>query len=218
MTYTGKASVEADGWAVTFTFQYSDDLGNYVTAPRSCGATGNYYGYSRGATVGHMTKVLSGSGTGVLTVGNCWDFGTVRVYKNGIAIGSADVVPAGADIAGTQIPVEFTYVDGDELTIQDEEANSVVLLTSLMLTPAPDTCVEETFKATLQDGEGYYIDPAYNGGEGLCRSVPAANVQAVRDAHANGNWIEGDHATARTYLPRGIFRSLPTCALFTTCS
>ena len=284
VTYTDKASVEADGWTVSFTHPNSNNQGSYVSRPKSCGATGNYYAFSGSAAVGHMTKVLSGSGTGVLTVGNCWSDGTVRVYKNDVAIGSADVVPAsssaeraasffktgcpnrnpvtlnnwrtisdpaafndmyvycdlnangGANTAqsdaccgtgltctptcirqttGTQVPVEFTYVDGDELTIKDEGAASIILLTSLMLTPTPGTCVEDTFKASLQDGEGYYIDPAYNGGEGLCRSVPAANVQAVRDAHANSQWQDADHATAHTYLPRGIFRNLPTapCSL-----
>jgi len=74
-------------------------------------------------------------------------------------------------------------------------------------------CAEETFKATLQYGEGYYIDPAHNGGEGLCRSVSAANVQAVRDAHVNGNWIEGDHATAMTYLPQPAAPAVRECWL-----
>ena len=202
VTYTDKASVEADGWTVSFGYVNSNYSPSSVTSPESCGATGNYYAFSGSAAVGHMTKVLSGSGTGVLTVGNCWSDGTVRVYKNDVAIGSADVVPAsssadsaasfiktgcpnyypnsywgtisdpaafndmyaycdlnangGANTAqsdaccgtgltctptcirqttGTQVPVEFTYVDGDELTIKDEGADSIILLTSLTLTP-----------------------------------------------------------------------------------
>ena len=74
-----------------------------------------------------MTKVLAGSGTAVLTVGNCWDLGTARAYKNDVAIVSAEP-------GKPQVVVEFAYEDGDELKIKDEGANSVVLLTSLALT------------------------------------------------------------------------------------
>ena len=62
----------------------------------------------------------------------------------------------------------------------------------------------DSLKAGLQDGEGYYIDPTYNQGDGLCRSIPAASVQHVRRAHTHGGayWLDsGDHASAQTYLP-----------------
>ena len=100
------------------------------TGVRTCGLTGNFYAWEHGGRVGQMTKVMTGSGTAVLTFGNCWNAGTVRVYKNDIAVASAEP-------GEPQAVVEFTYEDGDELSIKDEGANSVVLLTSLALSNAP---------------------------------------------------------------------------------
>merc|ERR1711865_1065687 len=125
-TYTSLASVEDDGWTVSFGSNLHLRGSKNTQSKKSCGLTGNFYGNTNNAGVGQMYKVLAGSRTAVLTFGNCWNAVPVRAYKN-------DVVIASAEPGEPQAVVEFKYKDGDELSIKDEGANSVVLLTSLTL-------------------------------------------------------------------------------------
>ena len=58
-------------------------------------------------------------------------------------------------------------------------------------------CNVEEYLANLQAGDGYYLDPGVNGG--WCKTIPAANVEAVREDVGTGDWQT--HHTGVTYLP-----------------
>jgi hypothetical protein len=59
-------------------------------------------------------------------------------------------------------------------------------------------CNVGEYVANVQAGDGYYLDPGVNGG--WCKTVPAANVETVREDIGTDNWQS--HATGVTYLPR----------------
>ena len=61
-------------------------------------------------------------------------------------------------------------------------------------------CNVEEYVANVQAGDGYYLDPGWNGG--WCKTLPAAIVESVREDVGTGNWQS--HATGVTYLPRTI--------------
>ena len=63
---------------------------------------------------------------------------------------------------------------------------------------ATTPCNAEEYVANVQAGDGYYLDPGVNGG--WCKTIPAANVETVREDIGTGNWQS--HATGVTYLPR----------------
>ena len=58
-------------------------------------------------------------------------------------------------------------------------------------------CNVGEYVANVQAGDGYYLDPGVNGG--WCKTVPAANVETVREDIGTDNWQS--HATGVTYLP-----------------
>ena len=60
-------------------------------------------------------------------------------------------------------------------------------------------CNIAAFKAGLGPGEGYYYDAGYAGG--WCRSIPAGNVQAVKNAYAAGRWTGSGCSSCGTYSP-----------------
>ena len=157
-SYTTLASVEADGWSVAFSNPLSTELTASTTGNRNCVATGNYYAWTNGSGVGQMIKTMTGSGTGVLTFGNCGDAGEVKVYMNGAIV-------AAAATGYPQETYEFTYANGDVLKIRDEGANSVVLMSSLNLTAADGA-------ARVTDGNNSTSGNLTDAPTGECQSDP----------------------------------------------
>ena len=65
-------------------------------------------------------------------------------------------------------------------------------------------CNAEEYVANVQAGDGYYLDPGVNGG--WCKTIPAANVEAVREDVGTGDWQT--HHTGVTYLPHSVATEL----------
>ena len=71
----------------------------------------NLYAWTRGDPICSISIILVGEGQGKLDFGNCWSDGFVKVYLNGIEIGSAN--PNEFKVAS------FNYTNGSELEIQE---------------------------------------------------------------------------------------------------
>ena len=116
--------MENNGWEFTkVTFDMTTHAHIYDSR---CGPE-TFYGGGHGSTVGKVSTTLTGSGTAVLSYGNCYDdiSGEVKVRLNG------DVI----DMAPNNTPkkeVRFEFESGDVLMI--EEVNYAILkLNSLNL-------------------------------------------------------------------------------------
>ena len=65
------------------------------------------------------------------------------------------------------------------------------------------------FQGMVASGGGYYYDSVTSGG--WCKTITAANVEAVRKAVTTaGSWNVGFGATTNTYLPRTTGRGAPS--------
>merc|ERR1711933_491598 len=99
--------MESNGWKVGV------DPDNTDICPGAA-----WHGWAGADNVGYIRATLSGSGSGSLQFGNCWNSGTVRVYLSGALISSAE--PETTKVA------TFAFEGGDELELRDEGVNSVI--------------------------------------------------------------------------------------------
>ena len=90
---------------------------------RACGNGLAWYGWSNGPTVGSVSTNFKGNGRALLSFGNCWNVGTVRVYLDGRLIGSAK--------PKVMTKIQFDFSDDSSLVLRDEGQNSVIQVTDL---------------------------------------------------------------------------------------
>ena len=83
-----------------------------------CGKDEAWYGWKLHSGVGSISTILTASGSAELSFGNCWAFGTVKVYLDDIEIASAGPVE--------HKTVAFDFQSGAVLSIRDEGDNSVI--------------------------------------------------------------------------------------------
>ena len=83
-----------------------------------CGKDQDWYGWKLNSGVGSISTTLNATGSAELSFGNCWAFGTVKVYLDDTEIASAGPVE--------HKTVTFDFSTGAVLSIHDEGANSII--------------------------------------------------------------------------------------------
>ena len=71
----------------------------------------SWFGWKDGSPVGSISTILYGNGTALITFGNCWKKGLVRLYING-----NEVYTVHSNILVT---IEFDFNDGDKLELKE---------------------------------------------------------------------------------------------------
>ena len=90
-----------------------------------CGGGKKWYGWELKEKIGSISTILPRSGKIKIGFGNCWDFGSVTLYLNGIMKSAA--------IPNSNHKSMFKFKAGDELMLCDEGYNSIIQVNSIEL-------------------------------------------------------------------------------------
>ena len=102
----------ANGWTIDCDHQNHE---NYAT---QCGTT-TWYGWKSTIAAGTISATLKGSGQAVLSFGNCYKQGNVRVTLNRTQIGWAN--------SYQRVDVTFNYSTGDILLFEELDYSIIKL-------------------------------------------------------------------------------------------
>jgi len=177
--YTNKASLEANGWALSG-FTSHDSLAGKLACPSN-----SWQGQGRDDAV--VSKTMSGSGFAILAFGNCGnDGGRTNVYLDGVEIMSAEQLT-------NNVWVFFDFTDGQVLELKGGNGNAVISMTAMSFCTPPkpvETCTEsqnQQLRELLSDPVICFDDPAHNfgaleaGGNTifLCSCVQSVSMTAL---------------------------------------
>ena len=140
----------SNGWNVKMGAYKSNDQDPLANSLCS----GVFHAWSSGPEVGYVNRTMQGSGTAVLTFGNCWNKGTVSVYVTQQGAPPRLLSNASPDTINQRATFEFT--DGDVLVVKDEGANSVVWIKSLVITC--NACLTETERGHVMSTPDCVLD------------------------------------------------------------
>ena len=110
-----------------------------------CGKDEAWYGWKLHSGVGSISTTLTASGSAELSFGNCWAFGTVKVYLDDIEIASAGPVE--------HKTMAFDFQSGAVLSIRDEGDNSIIQISKFEILTCssgngkfPNYCTNKAFR------------------------------------------------------------------------
>ena len=90
-----------------------------------CGGGKKWYGWELKEKTGSISTILPRSGKLKISFGNCWNYGNVRLYLNGVMKSSA--------IPNSHHKSSFKFKAGDELMLCDEGLTSIIQIDSIEL-------------------------------------------------------------------------------------
>ena len=90
-----------------------------------CGGGKKWFGWELKEKIGSISTILPRSGKLRISFGNCWNYGNVRLYLNGVMKSSA--------IPNSHHKSSFKFKAGDELMLRDEGLNSIIQIDKIDL-------------------------------------------------------------------------------------